>query len=343
MNVLSAIPAPGGWRVAESPISAAERRAAFERYGSFALAYSVAFQPGLDHFGDAEGFLSYRMIGSTAFVLADPIAPRERWDALVGAFVAKKKDVSFWQVSHSMADLLSRRGFTVNELGLESWIDLGTYSFAGPRKRSFRTAVNRLAERGYRVSEVPLRDLDPKQVEAISIGWRRTRTTKRRELSFLVRPAVLTDEPDVRKFFLLDREGQPIAFAFFDPLYENGRIVGYLSATRRWLPDADPLSAHFMVRRAIETFQADGVPRLYLGLMPFHRIEDKEFAKDWLTRRAFRLIYTNPIAQRFIYPAPSLARHKESYGGESRQTYCAMNTRPSLPRLLKLIRACGVV
>jgi lysylphosphatidylglycerol synthetase-like protein (DUF2156 family) len=141
----------------------------------------------------------------------------------------------------------------------------------------------------------------------------------------------------------MDANEEAVAFAFFDPLYEDGRVAGYLSATRRWLPGADPLSAYLLVRRAIETFRAEGVERMYFGLMPFHGIEDKEFTKDWLTRRAFRFIYTNPIANRIVYPAPTLARHKQSYGGTSRQTYCALNTPPSLPRLLKLLRACRIV
>lgn len=319
------------------------RRVALEQYGGFALAYSVAFQPGLAHFGDEAGFLSFRMVGGAAFVLADPLAPRERWGALIDAFVAEKKDVTFWQTSHAMAELLAARGFSVNELGLESWIELQDYDFAGPGKRSFRTARNRLLRTGHSVVEAPLAVVGRASVEATSLSWRRTRTTRRRELSFLVRPAVMEDEPGVRKFFLLDRAGKVMAFAVFDPLYESGRVVGYLSATRRWRPEADQLSAMFLVRRAIETFQAEGVPRLYFGLMPFHRIEDKDFVKDWLTRRAFRFLHTNWFAQRLVYPTQTLARHKEAYGGPARQTYCAMNTRPSLPRLLKLARACGIV
>lgn len=319
------------------------RHALLENHGAFVLAYSVAHQPGLRHFGDERGFLAYRMVGRTAYVLADPLAPQVHWPALIDAFVGEKRDVTFWQVSRPMAELLSTKGFRVNALGVENFIDLSGYDFSGPTRRSFRTAVNRFERSGHTVAELPLAELDPRRVEAISLGWRRTRTTKRRELSFLVRPIQLRDEPAVRKFFILDAAGQPIAFAFFDPLYENGRLIGYLSATRRWLPEADPLAAYFLVRRAIETFQAEGVARLYFGLMPFHRIEDQEFEKDWLTRRAFRFIYTNPLAQRFVYPTQSLARHKESYGGELRETWCAMNTQPSLPRLLKLVRACGIV
>lgn len=342
MNVFSAAPATrecDSWHT----ISPQARRAALERYGNFVLAYSVAFQPGLSHFGDEEGFLAYRMVGRTAFVLADPLAPRARWAALVDSFVREKGDVTFWQVSRPMAKLLAERGFTVNELGLESWIALDGYDFAGPRKRSFRTAVNRFVRTGHRVAELSPAMFDPARLEAISLGWRRTRTNRRRELSFLVRPVVLGEEPGVRKFFLLDGEGRPVAFAFFDPLYEDGHIVGYLSATRRWLPETDSLAAHFLVRRAIETFQGEGVPRLHLGLMPFHRIHDKEFTKDWLTRRAFRFMHTNWLAQRLVYPTQSLARHKESYGGKGRQTYCAMNTPPALPRLLKLVRACNIL
>jgi lysylphosphatidylglycerol synthetase-like protein (DUF2156 family) len=329
--------------VPHSIIDPAARRQALERYGNFVLAYSVAFQPGLSHFGDEDGFLAYKMVGRTAFVLANPLAPRERWGALVDAFVAEKNDVTFWQVSHLMGEVLSSCGFSVNDLGQESWIELADYDFSGPKRRSFRTAVNRFTEQGCRVEEISSSEVDTDSINAISLGWRRTRTTKRRELSFLVRPLMLDHDAAVRRFFILDRHGKPIAFAFFDPLYEDGTITGYLSTTRRWLPDADPLSAYLLVRRAIETFQAEGVPRLYFGLMPFHLIEDRDFTKDWLTRRVFRFLHTHAIAHRLIYPTQSLAKHKENYGGEGRQTYCAMNTRPALPRLIKLLRTCGVV
>ncbi|MCR4264949.1 DUF2156 domain-containing protein [Nitratireductor sp. ZSWI3] len=324
-------------------IPASVREALLQNHGNFVLAYSVAFQPRMYRFGDERGFIAYRKVGKTAFALADPLAPQERWPSLLDEFVAQKKDVTFWQVSRPMAQLLTSRGFFVNALGIENFIDLADFSFDGPKRRSFRTAVNRFTRTGHSVAEIPLATLDPEQVEAVSVGWRKTRTTKRRELSFLVRPIQLTDEKGVRKFFILDSAGKPVALAFFDPLYENGKLIGYLSATRRWLPDVDPLAAYFLVRHAVETFQSEGVPRVYFGLMPFHRIEDKEFNKDWLTRRAFRFIYTNPLAQRFIYPTQSLAKHKESYGGETRETWCAMNTTPSLPRLLKLVRACGIV
>lgn len=327
---------------ADFPISECDRRILLERHGTFALAYSVAFQPGLQHFGDADGFLSYRMVGRTAFVLADPLAPPSAWGPLIDAFIARKKDVTFWQASHALASLLDRRGFCVNELGYESTVPISDFSFLGPKRRSFRTAVNRFERRGLRVCEVPFAALDPGEVRRISDEWRHTRTQRRHELGFLARPVVLEDEPGVRKFFILDRDNRPLGFAFFDPVYECGRVVGYLSTTRRWPHQGDPLSAYFLVRRAIEQFRLEGVQTLYLGLMPFAGIEDKEFTRDWLTRRAFKFIDKSSLGNRLVYPTRTLALHKKSYDGALRQTYCAMNTTPSLPRLLKLLVACRI-
>ncbi len=314
-----------------------------KQFGSFALAYSVTFQPELRYFGDEQGFLAYRNVGKTAFVLADPIADSERHEALIDAFIAKHPDVVFCQISFRTAEILSHRSFWINEFGCESIVDLNTFSFDGPKQRSFRTAANRFAASGHVVREMSLGELDPAAVRAISDRWRRTKVTKHRELRFLVRPVVITDEPGVRKFLLLNRNGEPEGFAFFDPVYEEGRIIGYLSATRRWLPTSNPLAAYFMVRTAIEKFQAEGVAQLFLGLSPFHHIEDKEFEKNWLVRRTFRFMYTNYLTNRFFYPVQNLSKHKASYCGLERQTYYAFNTLPSLPRLLKLTWACRIV
>lgn len=328
----------------EALLAADTRLAMLRQYGSFAIAYSVAMQPGLRHFGDERGFLSFTKVGGTAFVLADPIAPFDLWDELIERFVVQERDVGFWQASRPLADLLSRKGFMVNEFGCVTTLDLRSYSFSGPDRRSFRTARNRMRASGRSIREVPLAEIGQSKLQAISDGWRKTKVTARRELGFLVRPVTLVDEPGVRKFILFQEDGEPEAFAFFDPVWSGGRVTGYLSATRRWLPDADPLSAYALVGAAIERFQAEGVEHLHLGLSPFARVKKSGFErKNWLTKRAFRFLYTNALANRFVYPAQSLARHKASYGGREELSYYAFNTLPSLPRLLKVLRACRLI
>ena len=58
------------------------RLQALRKYGNFALAYSATFQPGLDYFWGEQGFLAYKRVASTAFVLSNPVAPIGRCEEL---------------------------------------------------------------------------------------------------------------------------------------------------------------------------------------------------------------------------------------------------------------------
>jgi lysylphosphatidylglycerol synthetase-like protein (DUF2156 family) len=307
------------------------RRSLLRQHGNFALAYSVTFQPGLEHFGDEAGFLSYKTIGSTALVLSNPVAAPDKRRALINRFVEEKGDVCFWQISRPVAEILAGLGCSINEMGTESHINLANYNFAGPApaKRNLRRAYNRM--------------LNLQELEAVSVKWRRTRSVANREIMFLVRPVVLEDEPDVRKFFTFDRDGQLKAFAFFDPVYEGGEVVGYLCSTRRRLPEADSLVGYAQMRHALESFQQEGKRYLFLGLSPLANIEDKEFTYNWLVRRTFRFVYANALVNRFLYPLQQLTKHKGAFAGTAAQSYYAFNRHPSLPRLIKVMRACTLI
>jgi len=114
-------------------------------------------------------------------------------------------------------------------------------------------------------------------VAAVSERWRKTRTYKSREVCFLNRPIVLSDEVDVRKFFAFDRHGELVAFSFFDPVYQDGRVTSYVAAFKRRLPETDPLMCSAIMQFAIDTFQQEKIKALYFGLSPLADIEDKRF------------------------------------------------------------------
>ena len=156
------------------------------------------------------------MVGRTAFVLADPLAPAEMHGALIDAFVAEKGDVTFWQVSHEIAALLDERGFAVNALGVESTVDLAGSIFR-PARRSFRTATNRLERTGHRVVEAPVGDFDPAgsgRFRRAGGGHARPAATK--WASWCAR----SSSPTSRACGILHCRcaRHPVAFAFFDPV-----------------------------------------------------------------------------------------------------------------------------
>jgi lysylphosphatidylglycerol synthetase-like protein (DUF2156 family) len=318
------------------------RLRALREYGNFALAYSATFQAGLHYFCGEEGFIAYKQVGSTAFVLANPLAPIGTWEDMIRSFVSERSDVCFWQASRGVAKILEKIGFSVNEMGTETRIELGGYDFNGPRKRNFRRAFNRAACCSYTIAERSVTSLDREELQTVSERWRQTRGVKNREMTFLTRPAILDDEVDVRKFFAFDHQGTLLAFAFFDPIYKGGKVVGYLCSAKRQLPEADALVGYAILHRAIRTFQEEGKVILSLGLSPLCGIEDKELSNSRLVSFAFRAVYRSWLFNELIYPLQGFAAHKGAFCGSAEQTYCAFKRGLALWQLIKMPRACSL-
>lgn len=324
-------------------LSLATRVSLLRQHGSFSQAYSVVYQPDLDYFGDDRGFLACKMVGSTTLVLADPIAPRAMHGELIRRLLAARREVCFWQVSRPIADILAPLGYLINEMGIERRIEVADYNYEGRQKRNLRNAVNRALNQGYVTRECSVSDVDMDEVLRVSDAWRATRTVRNREVRFLCRPIVIADEVDVRKFFTFDKSGRLAAFGFFDPVYSDGSIVGYLTAFKRYRPREETLLGHAINHHVLETLRRDGIRWLFFGLSPLSEIHDHDFEHSWLVRRSFRLVYKNALFNRFIYPLQGHAGHKRQFRGAPEQTYFAFKTRWALPQLFKVLRACDVI
>src|ERR1700681_1997757 len=105
-QILKDIGARASGAMAQSNLSLDGRLALLRQHGTFTLAYSAAFQEGLEYFGDDHGFIAYKMVGGTALALADPVGPPENREGLIRAFVQAKSDVCFCQASRPTAALL---------------------------------------------------------------------------------------------------------------------------------------------------------------------------------------------------------------------------------------------
>ena len=316
---------------------------ALRQHGSFAVAYSATFQPGVEHFGDERGFIAYRRLGGVAQVLAEPIVAADCREELITQFIAEKGDICWWQISRPLAELLAGRGFLVNRIGVESRAQLPDFTFAGPARRNFRRALAKSRERGDTIVEAPLASVDPHDLAEVSDVWRRTRAVHNHEMSFLVRPAVLAEEPEVRKFLAFDRDRRLAGFAFFDPVYQSGETVGYLCSAKRTNEAANPLLGHALTARAIETFKAEGKACLFLGLSPARITGPDEFAHSRQVRRTLDLLYRSGWVNRHLYSLKGLSEYKAAFGGIEDPAFCAYNRRPGIAHLWSLLKACNVM
>src|SRR5262249_57055947 len=99
------------------------------QHGTFGYAYAAAVQPDIEQFGDDRGFLSYKMVGRTALVLSDPVAPPRLGADLIGRFLKQHDDVCFWGASRPTAEILAASHFSINHIAPPNRLPLPTYAF----------------------------------------------------------------------------------------------------------------------------------------------------------------------------------------------------------------------
>lgn len=323
-------------------LSQQTRLALLHQHGNFSIAYSTAFQPLMDYFGDEQGYIAYRQRWGETFVLGDPVCSADRSGELLEAFVQQFPRALFVQCGKTTARILERLKFRINEIGIDTRLDLTSWTFAGRQREWLRYGDNWISRRGYQIREGSFVD-ERGAVEHVSESWRKTRRVKRKEVRFMNRPIMLEDEPGVRRFMLYDPAGNLQAFVLFDPLYLDGRISGYVTCMKRRMPDLPQYAEPAIMKRAIEVFQEEGVPSVWLGLSPLADIENREFRcnriLDWTTRYYHSAGWIN----RWFYNFTGHTQFKKRFRGEEQKAYFASrylwNTKP----LLSLCSLCGVI
>ena len=329
-------------RVRESGMSLPMRMDLLSKYGDFSMAYSTAVQPRLNYFGDADGYLAYRQRWGMSFVLGDVVASTQHTPILIDRFIEAHKRLSFCQITRPLAELLSQRGFFINEMGVDTTLRLSDYSFAGKHKEWLRYAANWTAKRDFEIVEAGFDQITPDDVEKVSEAWRTTRTVKRKEVRFLNRPIVLEDELGVRKFFLLSPEKKLLAFVFLDPIFRDGKTIGYVTAFKRRHPEAPLYAEHAIMKRIIETLKLEGVEQLNLGLSPMAGIQDNDFRCNRVTSGLFRRAFDSKLLNKYCYNVVGHADYKRRFRGEEEKVYFASQSRFNSSRLLALIGLCGI-
>jgi lysylphosphatidylglycerol synthetase-like protein (DUF2156 family) len=329
---------------ADSSLSARSQRLELVReHGDFSLAYTTAVQPGLQYFGDERGYISYDNRWGYTFVLGDPVATPQDREGLIQQFVAQHRRVAFCQISPATAQIIQRCRYYVNEMGVDSIVSLPGYDFRGQEKKWLRTAEAWTSRRGFTTREETTQRVGVDQIDSVSLAWRATRRVKRKEVRFLNRPLVTSDEPGTRRFYFYDAEQRMLAFVFFDPLYREGRLLGYVACSKRRHPDAPVYAEQAIMRHAIEVFQREGCQELRLGLSPLAWIEDQEHRSSWFFKQMFRIGFSSRVVNKLFYNVQGLAEYKRRYRGREEKVYFATESQFNPLQLAAFIKVCKVV
>jgi lysylphosphatidylglycerol synthetase-like protein (DUF2156 family) len=324
-------------------LDAAERRRLLLAHGDFPLAYAAATEPYLKSFGDARGFLAYGQKMGHTLAMGDPVVGTDDRPALLEEFIGRFRRPAFIAVSEATADILAGFGYRITHFGNDSALDLPNHSFAGKDGKSIRYSTSWMKQNGVTVEERTIEDFPAETMERMSRRWRQTRVSSRREIRFLNRSFTPHSQEGVRRFFALDREGEPIALVSFDPVYRNGEVIGYLASNKRRYPETSSYVDLGIMRHATDLFREEGHETLWLGLSPLARTEAMPGRDDRLLRLLFRWAYGSQWVNSRIFGLQGIAAYKDRYRGRSIPAYVATPGEYSLMTVIALLRLIRLI
>ncbi len=302
-----------------------------QRYGREALAYAT-LQDGMEYFIHPAGFISYVTVRHPVFarrgvrvVLSDPVCAPQDLPALLQAFKNVAPRAAFAVVSESCAAVLRDSGFKANCIGYEVELSVQSYNTEGNWKDLdlIKRARNEARREEIVVREVPIETVDRAQLDRVSQRWIGGKKVSDREIWIYARRPVFVKEEGVRKFVATNRSNEVVGFAFYDPMYRDGRVFGYSANICRCDEQRYGRLATAIHMAAVEVFRTEGCEILNLCLAPFTKLDGGRFNDDAGTKMFFRLSeqYGNEI-----YNFRGLSFHKSKYRGREKFLYFASNS-----------------
>ena len=237
---------------------------------------------------DRQAFIGYKVIGTTAVALGEPIGAFDSCRQVLQEF-ARLCELNGWtpalhQVTPAGEQLLTTTGFKTLKIGEEAIIEVQAWSVDAKEYKSLRSALRRVERAGLELFELPrpIDDATMDQLRDVSDSWmsgggqrERTFTVGKFDPDYLQSTTVLV---------VRHREtGEIVAFANVLPSYQSGE--GNFDLMRR-RDDAPNGVMEFLFVGLIDRFRAEGREGMNLGLAPLANITG-----DSLADRALRVLY----------------------------------------------------
>jgi phosphatidylglycerol lysyltransferase len=302
-----------------------------EQHGREALAYAT-LQSGMEYFVDDCGYIAYTTARHPVFArkpkriaFSDPVCAPQDYARIVRNFLSVNPRAVFACVSEPCADVLRELKFKANCIGYEAELPIQTYNTKGNWKELdlIKRARNEARRESIVIREEKIEAVNRDELAAVSSRWIGNKKVNDREIWIYARRPVFEHEEDVRKFVAYDRDGRVVGFAFYDPMYRDGRIFGYSANILRCDESRFGRLATAMHMEAIDKFKPEGKEVLNLNLSPFVKLDGGKFNDDFGCNLFFKLSarYGNEI-----YNFQGLAFHKSKYRGREKNLYFASNS-----------------
>ena len=219
---------------------------------------------------------SYRPSRDVALTVGDPAADDADVAQAVREFAGFATDAglipALYSVHAPAMEAARAMGWTILQVAEEAVLDLPDLAFRGKAYQDVRTALNHARKEGIEAVWTTFRDCPAgrrDQIRAISQAWASDKPLP--EMGFTLGGLAELDDSETRLLLAVDADGTVQGVTSWLPVYRDGRIVGLtLDFMRRREGGFRPVM-EFLIGRAAQDAQAEGLEILSLSGAPLTR------------------------------------------------------------------------
>ncbi len=282
--------------------------------------FMTHWKTGKKFFYAGDALLAYEETGQHLIVAGEPLVAAGSDDAELRAAFAmlssrKKKSICGYYVGRSW----SWSRFFKIPLGTSTRIPLQDFDLRSPEAKEVRRALRKGQKLNYRALPVTnKKEFEFDKLKKLYGKWHKTKLPFQLRF-FLSKPknGKLTDAYE--EWFMVEREGEALAFCSLLPYLKDGEL-GFYVDNLIYDPTRDPHALSFLISFLIEVFKEEGVSELNLGLNPFAHVDS-----SGLIGKFFAVLYHIP----FFYKPKGLHFFKTKFTGVEEREYCFFQRKKS--------------
>ncbi len=288
----------------------------------------------------AGGVLAYRLIGGTAIVSADPVAPQGAAPDVLKRFLTVAHErgwrVVVWGASDRHLEDYRRLGLRAVCAGEEAFVDPRRFTLEGRPVRKLRQSVHRVARRGWQVEVREGRQVDAvleAEIDALEADWR---ARQRHLLGFAMGMGGFESEVRAQDLYVLARSPDGRLGAVMRFVEHCGNLS--LATMRRSSETPNGLN-EALVAQALAVALDRGVAQVSLNYAGLAHLVRNQRGRGRVTRRLIRTALA-PLCRHF--QMERLVRFNEKFSPHWRPRYLVYESRATLPvAIVRVLQAEG--
>jgi phosphatidylglycerol lysyltransferase len=325
------------YRARTSRVERERVSALLQRYGRSSIAF-FALLPDKAYFFSKNGkaVLAYRVVGSTAVVMGDPIGDESEFSELVESFQehCELNDwaYAFHQVTAQYLELYAQHGLKALKIGEEGIVGVEDFALSGHATKHLRSTMNYFEREGYRaeVLHPPYEPALLRRLREISDEWLAQGDRRERGFTLGYFDEAMLQECDIVAVRASD--GRIMAFANIIPSY---RLPQGNFDMLRYGPEPKRV-ADFLYVSLLNCFRERGYNGMNIGLAPFSGLQREGPMSP--AERAMDLLYRRGS---FLFRYRGLREFKEKFLPVWEPRYLVYSSEMQLPGIALAVARAG--